>query len=349
MDKPALVSDAWDSLSAPAEFRSNASNVAPTIATEPVPNCPVCGETRFTFYAVGFDYEILTCANPWRFVRCDSCHHVWLHPRPALSTLSTIYPPHYYAYQYQKQINPLAVWGKAVLDRFKMRTILRYLPHPPRTFLDVGCGDGRFLKVMEGRGLARTNLYGLELDRAVVQTLAEAGYQVFAERVEDCQRIPPGTIDLATMFHVIEHVENPGAVVSKMASWLAPGGLFAVETPNLDSLDARLFRRRYWGGYHFPRHWNLFTPTSLSRLLTAQGLEVLGVRYQTGHSFWLWSFHHRLRYRHRPCPRLAELFNPFRGLPFLVLATAFDKMRATLGFRTSAMLMLARKPIQPNR
>jgi SAM-dependent methyltransferase len=306
----------------------------------------VCGEHQFTFYAVGFDYEYLTCANPWRFVRCKGCGHVWLHPRPALSTLSTIYPPHYYAYQYQTQINRLALWGKSVLDRGKMRGILRNLPQPPRTFLDVGCGDGRFLKVMERHGLVRPNLYGLELDAGVVQPLAEVGYQVFCERVEECQRISSGSIDLATMFHVIEHVENPGEVVSKIADWLAPGGVFAVETPNLDSFDARLFHDGYWGGYHFPRHWNLFTPTTLSRLLTDRGLEVLGIRYQTGHSFWMWSFHHCVRYRRRPWPRIARgCFNPLRGLPFLMLATAFDKVRAALGFRTSAMLILARKPM----
>src|SRR5262249_19013749 len=156
----------WESLTPPTEFQTKA---APTIATEPVPTCPVCGENRLTFYAVGFDYEILTCDNPWRFVRCERCGHVWLHPRPALSTLPIIYPPHYYAYQYKQKITWLAVWGKGVLDRLKMRRILRYLPQPPRTFLDVGCGDGRFLKVMERRGLARASLYGLELDAAVVQ------------------------------------------------------------------------------------------------------------------------------------------------------------------------------------
>ena len=96
-----------------------------------------------------------------------------------------------------------------------------------------------------------------------------------------------------TMFHVIEHVADPPRVAERVARWLAPGGVFAVETPNLESLDARLFRERYWGGYHFPRHWHLY---------------------------------------------------PFRGLPFLAAFTAWDRLRATLGFHTSAMLMIARKP-----
>ena len=50
------------------------------------------------------------------------------------------------------------------------------------------------------------------------------------------------------------------------------------------------------------------------------------------------------RYGIPPRHRLSQWFNPFRGLPMLVMFTAFDKLRAALGFRTSAMLVLARKP-----
>jgi SAM-dependent methyltransferase len=336
-----VCDEKWLATPPPTEL---AASGAPVIETEEVPLCPICGEERFVPYTVGFDYELLTCKNPWRFVRCEDCNHVWLNPRPAVAALPVIYPPTYYAYNYKQQINPIAVRAKAILDRLKMRAILRRVGTAPRGYLDVGCGDGRFLRVMERHGVPRERVYGLELDEAVVKTLADAGYPVFCERVEDCSRIPEETIDLATMFHVIEHVDDPGRVVEKVAGWLAPGGVFAVETPNLDSLDQRWFRDRYWGGYHIPRHWNLFTPATLGRLMTDHGLEVLGTSYQTGHSFWMYSFHHRLRYGKQPQAGLARLFNPLKGLPLLALFTAFDKVRAALGFWTSAMLMLARKP-----
>jgi SAM-dependent methyltransferase len=332
--------DAWQDAPPPQEFLTCA---APLIDTEEVPACPVCGVEKFASYSIGFDYELRTCRNPWRFVQCRECSHVWLNPRPALSTLPVIYPPNYYSYNYQRQINPIATWAKAVLDRRKMAGILRKLATAPKTFLDVGCGDGRFLRVMESRGVVRDHNYGLELDERVVRPLAEAGFRAFCERVEDCTRIPEDGIDLATMFHVIEHVDDPGRVVRKIARWLAPGGVFAVETPNLDSLDQRWFRDRYWGGYHIPRHWNLFTPATLSRLLQDSGLEVISTSYQTGHSFWMYSFHHRLRYAARPWRRTAKLFDPLKSLSLLAGFTALDKARAALGFPTSAMLLLARK------
>jgi hypothetical protein len=132
--------------------------------------------------------------------------------------------------------------------------------------------------------------------------------------------------------------------MARVAEWLEPGGIVAVETPNLDSLDRRLFTDGFWGGYHIPRHWHLFTPETLERLLRAAGLEPVATAYQTGHSFWMYSVHHRLRYGPEPRPKLARRFDPFGGVVVLAAVTAFDLARAALGARTSAMLMVARRP-----
>ena len=342
----ALQNAASDSAEQSAPPEELLARHAPTIPTEEVPLCPVCGAGDYQTFARGFDYELLTCANSWRFVRCEACEHVWLNPRPAISTLPLIYPPTYYAYDYEQKINPIAVRGKQLLDKFKVRGILRHLLASPRRYLDIGCGSGRFLKALEAKGLARDHLYGLELDKACANRLSAEGYQVSSERVEEAQHIPAGHLDLVTMFHVIEHVDDPATVARKVAEWLAPGGVFAVETPNRDSYDARRFKDGLWGGYHIPRHWHIFTPESLTRLLESAGLEVISMQYQPGHSFWMYSIHHALRYGSPAHRRMARWFDPFQGfLPFLVLFTCWDKLRAILGYRTSAMLVLARKPI----
>ncbi len=280
-------------------------------------------------------------------VKCARCAHIWLNPRPHVEEIGTIYPPTYYAYRFEEAFHPIAVKGKQILDGLKMRSILRHLDRAPASFLDIGCGTGRFLRYMDRRGVPRQRNYGLDLDRTTIGRLAAEGYQVACERVEECDMIPPGTLDLATMFHVNEHVDDPGAVVRRVATWLSPGGVFAIETPNVDSFDAHRFQRSYWGGYHFPRHWNLFSPETIGRLCKANGLTVLATKYQLGQSFWMFSLHHLLRYGSRPRPRLAQWFDPQKGLPALILFSAFDRVRASLGFKTSSMLVLARKPSGP--
>ena len=96
---------------------------------------------------------------------------------------------------------------------------------------------------MAKRGVARERCFGLELDEDVVERTAR-GFTAYAERVEDAPEIPETTLDLVTIFHVLEHVEDPATCVRQLARWLAPGGLPAIETPNVDSLDRRLFRTR---------------------------------------------------------------------------------------------------------
>jgi hypothetical protein len=54
--------------------------------------------------------------------------------------------------------------------------------------------------------------------------------------------------------------------------------------------------------------------------------------------------HHWLRYAGTPHRRLARFFDPIGSLMFLAAFTLWDKVRGALGFRTSAVLMLARKP-----
>ena len=329
------------SVPTPPEF---AGDRLPAILTTAIGRCPLCDAPESRPFAEGFDYELETCRNRWRFVECTSCAHVRLDPRPAVEALPTIYPSHYYAYGFGARVHPVAVKGKAWLDNRKMAGIVARLGKAPASFLDVGCGDGRFLRAMERRGVPRDRLFGLELDRAIVERLAGEGYQVECSRVEDSELVAPATVDLITMFHVVEHVVDPRPTVGKLADWLAPGGVLAVETPNRASLDARLFRRTFWGGYHFPRHWHLFDTEGVVRLLTGVGLEPAGIAYQTGHSFWLYSVHHWLRYGPPRMPRLAKRFDPIGSLLPLVIATGWDKLRAALGFRTSAVLVLGRRP-----
>lgn len=341
VNKPVSVQP-WDVVP-PKEFVSDG---APTIACDDVVACPVCQCERFDTHATGFDYELRSCRNTWRFVSCEACSHVWLNPRPAIETLGTIYPPHYYAYHYTEKVSPLALKAKNWLDGRKFAGLVKALRRSPKSFVDIGCGDGRYLRFAEQAGVPKNRDYGLELDAKVVKKLCDDGYVGLCERVESCTAIMDHSIDLATMFHVIEHVDDPKAVVQRVARWLTPGGVFAVETPNIASLDAKMFSGTYWGGYHIPRHWNMFSPETLRRLLEDAGLEVIDTRYQTGHSFWMYSMHHLTRYHGGSRPGLSRMFDPFGGwpsLPALLAFTAFDKVRAALGGRTSSMLMLARR------
>ena len=305
-------------------------------------HCCVCGSDDGDVVGRGQDYEYETTADVFRVVRCRSCGLYFLNPRPAAEDLRLIYPKEYYSYNYSGAVHPIARAVKAWLDARKGRSWLKDLTTTTPRILDVGCGDGRYLRMFDSWGVPKTQIWGTELDATVVQQLQEQGFQVREGVIEVIHDVPMAYFDLIVLLQVIEHVADPPGTVRRLAELLAPGGILVIETPNVDSLDFRLFCRRYWGGYHFPRHWNFFNSKTLSRLLTSVGLHVVRVRYLPAHTFWLYSIHHIVKYAWG-FRRLSLLLNPLRNIPLLALATGFDMLRATLGFKTSNMQVVARK------
>jgi SAM-dependent methyltransferase len=53
------------------------------------------------------------------------------------------------------------------------------------------------------------------------------------------------SFDVVNMTYVIEHVYSPRDVMEKAVSWLKPGGLLLVSSPNWGSMMAKWFRELY--------------------------------------------------------------------------------------------------------
>ncbi|HEY9712710.1 MAG TPA: class I SAM-dependent methyltransferase, partial [Chroococcales cyanobacterium] len=245
---------------------------------------------------------------------------------------------------YDQTIHPLALKAKEILDKRKVKQWLSYRRGKELTFLDVGCGNGRYLKMLQALGYDRDKLYGVELSQQQVDRLNQEGYRAFYGRIEEVsQRLPQQSFDLIVILQVLEHVDNPAAVVSTLAQLLRPGGLLIIETPNTESLDLSLFKEKYWGGYHFPRHWNLFNCDNLNLMVEASGLKRRAVNFLPAHTFWIFSFHHLFvdRWHNK---FLADLFDPFKNIFLLSVFTGFDIVRAKLGFKTSNVQFIAERP-----
>ena len=125
-----------------------------------------------------------------------------------------------------------------------------------------------------------------------------------------------------------------------LAGALRPGGHIFLETPNLDSLDAHLFRRRYWGGYHLPRHFHLFDRRTLRELVRRAGLEPVSLRPLVCPQFWILSLHNWLADRgaRGTAIRLFNPLNPFWLVPFTLIELVQQRL-----WWTSNLQMVARQ------
>jgi len=301
--------------------------------------CGLCGSDDSVFEASGVDFEYATAANEFRFVRCADCDHLYLNPRPASEDLGVIYPEDYYAYE-EDGVGLVARLRRR-WEGGKVRLYRDLVGAGPRRLLDIGCGNGRFLSLLREFGPGEWVLVGIDFDADAARQCAERGFETHVARVEDFDA-GADSFDGVVMLQLIEHVDDPGAICERVFRLLRPGGCFIVETPNLAGSDYRLFRKSWWGHYHFPRHWNLFSTPALHRLLEERGFEIERSEYLISTSAWTISLHNY--FLDRRFPDWFVRFFHFKNPLLLAIFVIMDSLRAQLGFQTSNQRVVARKP-----
>ena len=248
--------------------------------------CCLCGSGCGTTVATGRDYEYQTCENSFHFVCCDQCNHVYLNPRPSLTDLSVIYPNTYYSFSVEKGGFTQRVWDR--LEKRKIDNFRKVLGDREEAVIyELGCGSGRLLKLMRRYLPASWRIQGIEIDSAAAALANQIkGVSVGTGLFEDAP-IESASVDMIIAQQVIEHVPDPRKILEKAARVIKPGGILILETPNVLGLDRRLFKETYWGGYHFPRHFNLFSPEGIAHLATQCGFEQARALPLLSVTFWI--------------------------------------------------------------
>ncbi len=162
-------------------------------------------------------------------------------------------------------------WAIRLFRRSRLRRVRPLLPAHGST-LDIGCGRGLYLRMLQERGY---RVRGTELS---TRTARNAHPEVTVDVGEmEPGRYPDASFDLITLWHVLEHLPRPDRTLEACRRALKPGGAILIALPNYGSLQARLGGER-WFHLDLPRHLSHFTEATLRRLVTERGLEVESCR-----------------------------------------------------------------------
>jgi SAM-dependent methyltransferase len=255
--------------------------------------CNVCGSDEVIPLAVGEDFEYRTSPDSFLAVKCRGCGLVYLNPRPAMAELDRIYPPDYHAFDFSADRYGFVYKVRQRLEAKRILKACQGLPDNAR-ILDVGCGDGFHLDLLQKFGKSSWRLEGIDMSDRAVEMGKLRGLEIHQGTVQS-MAIAEGTYDLAFMIATIEHVDQPLEVLQAVGKMLKPGGTVVMVTDNTDTLDFKWFQGRHWGGYHFPRHWNLFSPLTIRRLAQEAQLEVVELKTIVSPVNWVYSIRIRLQ------------------------------------------------------
>lgn len=257
----------------------------PPVAWDDAP-CPLCGHA---------DAEpVLEAPDPapaagtdglwFAVVKCRQCSLRYTNPRPDAESIGAFYPADYKPHRRPRKMRlakPRSWWnrvsGRSCPER---RGELPW--HGTGRLLDFGCGGGSFLKRMADQGWQVT---GLDAAVGAVREVQEKlGLTALVGSLPHPD-LKPGSFDVVTMWHSLEHVHDPLAILREAYTLLVPGGKLIVACPNSDSWPARRFGPA-WFGLDLPRHLVHFTPRTLADMLQTAGFRVERQRL-IRHGDWL--------------------------------------------------------------
>lgn len=202
--------------------------------------------------------------------QCAACQLYFRNPRPTQAEIARSYDTGgtFEAWQAEEAARA-RMWDRrlAIVQRYASSGRL----------LDVGTGDGRFLATAQQAGYEVT---GTEVSKAGATYAQERGFDVHLGQITDLA-LPEISFDVATIWHVLEHVPEPRAVLRKVHALLRPGGILTVAVPNEENY---FLRRRFGQAKSSPFdpltfggeiHLTYFRPSTLRATLRAAAFDVL--------------------------------------------------------------------------
>jgi 2-polyprenyl-3-methyl-5-hydroxy-6-metoxy-1,4-benzoquinol methylase len=229
-----------------------------------------CEHTQRTFkpYFAAQDY---ITGDHFTVGYCAACGLHVTSPTPGKAEITRHYPPGYYGTG--RRFNLAIEWMLDVIYRYRVWHITR--DQAPGKVLDIGCGRGLLLNKLRQRGW---DVLGTELsDRAAHHARNALRLPVTTQSLQEA-RFPDAEFDLVILWHVLEHMHSPHAVLSEVRRILKPGGRLLLAVPNFGSWEAR-WGRGHWFHLNVPGHLTHFTPRTLKRALDMAGFGIVRKSY----------------------------------------------------------------------
>jgi len=275
---------------------------------ETILRCPMCSsEAQHSRFDAVPDFVFHATDEQWSVNQCETCDSLFLVNRPGVDQIGRYYE-RYYTHENETgtpsisgisvqsgiakklanswrnhkygskrpSLNGLGVAAALAIPPLRgwINAECRHLPTKtpsgkPLRVLDVGHGDGRFLKFVKEIGYEAS---GLEIDPKAVEQARAEQLDVHQGDIDAATSIwGDGYFDYITLSHVIEHVHDPRHVIGTASRLLKPGGKLWIECPNPNAQGLAYYGAR-WRDLDPPRHLCIPSLKALRMVAKEHGL-----------------------------------------------------------------------------
>jgi 2-polyprenyl-3-methyl-5-hydroxy-6-metoxy-1,4-benzoquinol methylase len=227
--------------------------------------CGICGKATATRR---FARNIAREGGSYDLFFCHDCEIGATSPFPSSDVLSRLYASNNYRSDDGTRFNAVLESLVRYFTGGKARQIGKF-QKSKGSLLDIGCGRGLFLDIMKKDGWRVT---GVEFNEETA-SYAKRAYELNIISPQAMMALPDESFDVITLYHVLEHSQDPITVLHTCVRLLKKNGLLVIAVPNLSSLQAVLGRSR-WFHLDIPYHLYHFTLAGLRRLLVDNSMRI---------------------------------------------------------------------------
>ncbi|MGD2118688.1 MAG: class I SAM-dependent methyltransferase [Chromatiales bacterium] len=222
--------------------------------------CPICANED-----VSLIRDIINDGNKTNVLHCSDCDLDFLETWDDVEYVKSLYDGDKYVFTHNVAADcPVGLKYDEYEKRYQW--MKPYLGNQS-SLLEIGCGDGKFLRMVRDDVAVAE---GLELSPPQVARLRSEGFTCYDVMIDEMEA--PRQYDIVCMFAVLEHVPLVRNFLDRLKNYLHPDSHVFIEVPNLNNplvsgVDIPEFRNFYYRSIHL----YYFTPTSLGKLLGQEG------------------------------------------------------------------------------
>ena len=234
-------------------------------------NCPIC----FTEVPKGaFKERYISPYNQqeYKLYECPICYLHWWEPLKII--------PEFYE---SEVFEGYTSFHEGIRSRIAQnhRAFFEYFPKEVKgKLLDIGCGDGVFLREAKGQGF---EVWGIDFDKKSIETAkkslgVDTLYAMSLEEFYNFAKERGLKFEVITFFEVLEHQDRPKEFLEMVKDLLAEGGYIAGSVPNRESIFHIDFHQKISSWIdHPPHHFLRFSKEALENTLKLTGFSDIRV------------------------------------------------------------------------